>query len=163
MHACAEEPDSLGIVPLPEIEERGTPWWSQLAPAGQPGPRVLARLPFIADGEEIQVSAYALGAAEQEPSGDDTTLLRLETAGNLSRARVTALLKEAGFDAKLISAGRSAEKSGAGLALVAIRGFVATTDPRLAALRDVAGEQIASADPVGGFANPVTIASRGPQ
>jgi hypothetical protein len=47
VHACAEEPNSLGIVPLPLIEEPGPAWWAQLAPAGEKGPRVV-----FADGEQ---------------------------------------------------------------------------------------------------------------
>src|SRR5215813_2334776 len=34
VHACAEERNALGVVPLPQIEEPGASWWAQLAPAG---------------------------------------------------------------------------------------------------------------------------------
>jgi chorismate mutase-like protein len=158
LHACSEDPDSIGVVPLPEVEETGTPWWTQLAASGHPGPRVIARLPFVADGDEPHVSAFVVGGVEQEPSGDDTTLLRLEARENLSRARLTALLKEAGFDAKLISAGRSKETPGAAVSLIAAAGFVPASDPRLGVLRAGAGEQIASVATVGGFANPMPAA-----
>jgi chorismate mutase / prephenate dehydratase len=60
VHACAEEPNSLGVVPLPLIEEPGPAWWAQLAPAGEKGPRVVAKLPFLFDGEDV-VSGYAIG------------------------------------------------------------------------------------------------------
>ena len=152
-HACAEEPDSLGIVPLPESDDGGAPWWAQLASAGQPGPRIIARLPFL-NGDESYVAAYVLGSVEQEPSGDDTTLLRLETAEDLSRARLTSLLKDAGFEATMIAAGHSAEKGQGSTALLAVAGFVAASDPRLAVLRQDAGEQLTNVDLVGGFANP---------
>lgn len=157
VHACAEEPDSLGVVPLPETEEVD-PWWAQLAPAGQAGPRVVARLPFLRDGQENAIAAYVIGPVEQEPSGDDTTLLRLETAGGLSRTRLVAILKEAGLEAGLIAAGKPRGNDARGIALVAAKGFVAASDPRLAALLAGAGEAIARVEPVGGFANPLFLA-----
>ncbi len=159
VQACADEPNAIGIVPLPEIEESGPAWWTQLAPAGQAGPRVVARLPFISNGEDNPVSAYAIGVVEQKPSGDDTTLLRLETTGDLSRARLQVLLQEAGFEANLISAARS-ERSGSGVVLVAADGFVAGSDERLNALRAKGGSLVLHADPVGGFANPVALSAR---
>jgi chorismate mutase-like protein len=40
---CAEEIDSLGVVPFPEMADEGVPWWAQLAPPGQAGPRIIAK------------------------------------------------------------------------------------------------------------------------
>ena len=156
VQACADEPNTIGIVPLPESEESNPAWWTQLTAAGQVGPRVVAKLPFISNGEDNPVSAYAIGGVEQEPSGDDTTLLRLETAGDLSRARLQDLLRQAGFEANLISALRG-EKSGPGIVLVAVDGFVGGSDERLDALRAQGGSSVLCVDPVGGFANPVVL------
>src|SRR3954468_11437218 len=100
VHACAEEAFSLGIVPLPEIEEAGPAWWAQLAPAGEKGPRVVAKLPFVQDGEEA-LSAYAIGTVEQESSGDDTTLLLLEITPRVSRTTLQSFLKSAGLEGRL--------------------------------------------------------------
>ena len=61
VQACAEEKNSIGLLPMPEIEEPGATWWAQLAPAGQPGPRVIAKLPFIVEGADTP-SAYVIGA-----------------------------------------------------------------------------------------------------
>jgi chorismate mutase / prephenate dehydratase len=156
VHACAEEPNSLGIVPLPEIEEPGPAWWAQLAPAGEKGPRVLAKLPFVievADG----IAAYAIGAVEQEPSGDDTTLLLLEIAPAVSRTTLRSFLKNAGLEAKLAAAGRLMEKKVPDELLLEVKGFVGKDDPRLAALADEAGEVITRVAPIGGFANPILV------
>jgi chorismate mutase len=156
VHACAEEPNSLGIVPLPEIEEAGPAWWAQLAPAGEKGPRVLAKLPFVVDGED-GLCAYAIGMVEQEPSGDDTTLLLLEIAPGVSRTTLQALLKNAGFPARLVAAGRLLEKKVPDELLLEVKGFVGKDDVRLAALTEAAGEVIARVAPIGGFANPVML------
>jgi len=156
VHACAEEPNSLGIVPLPEIEEPGPAWWAQLAPAGEKGPRVVAKLPFVVDGGE-GISAYVIGIVEQEPSGDDTTLLLLEIAPGVSRTTLQSLLKNAGLPARLVAAGRLLEKKVPDELLLEVKGFVGKDDRRLAALAEAAGEVIARIAPIGGFANPVVL------
>jgi chorismate mutase-like protein len=158
VHACAEEPNSIGIVPLPEIEEPGASWWAQLAPAGERGPRVLAKLPFVAEGNE-GLSAYAIGTVEQEPSGDDTTLLLVEIAPGVSRTTLQAFLKSAGLPARLVAAGRLLEKKVPDELLLETKGFVGKGDPRLSALAAAAGETIARVAPIGGFANPIVLHS----
>ena len=156
IHACAEEPNSLGIVPLPQIEESGPAWWAQLAPAGEKGPRVVAKLPFVQDGEDI-LSAYAIGAVEQEPSGDDTTLLLLEITPRISRTTLRSFLKGAGLDAKLVAAGRLQEKNVPDELLLEVKGFVGKGDARLGSLAEVAGEAVTRVVPIGGFANPIVL------
>jgi chorismate mutase-like protein len=158
VHACAEEANAVGVVPLPEFEAPNTAWWSQLAPAGERGARVFAKLPFAVDSEDT-VSAYALGAVEQEPSGDDTTLLVLEITAGLSRAKLQSFFKEAGLDAKLVATGRLSEKNAPDEVLVEAHGFLAKDDPVLKRLLDVAGDAVSRATPVGGFANPIVVAS----
>jgi hypothetical protein len=158
VNACAEEPNSVGIVPLPEIEEPGAAWWAKLAASGQAGPRVIAKLPFVTYGEE-PVSAYAIGAIEQEPSGDDTTLLVLEIAAGLSRMKLRSFLKEAGLDANIAAAGRISEKTAPDEILVEVKGFIAKSDLRLRRLADAAGDAVYRIDPIGGFANPVMLAA----
>lgn len=152
VHACAEEPLSLGIVPLPDDED-GAPWWTQLAPAGQAGVRVACKLPFILHGDAV-APVYVIGAIEQEASGDDTTMLLLEVAEELSHARLTTLLKAAQIDARVAAQAKAAKGAPAQLLLEA-SGFMAHDDARLAALRAESGGVVARAVTVGGFANPI--------
>jgi len=155
VHACAEEPDSIGVVPLPVIEEGGAAWWAQLAPAGEKGPRVAAKLPFVA--AEGEVAAYAIAAIEQEPSGSDTTLLLLEIAPSVSRQKLKALLKRTGLDARLVAAGRLLDKNVPDELLLEIGDFVAPSDARLANLVEAAGDIIGRVTPIGGYANPIIV------
>jgi chorismate mutase / prephenate dehydratase len=161
LHACAEEQNALGVVPLPLIEERGPAWWAQLAPAGERGPRIIAKLPFVTEDDDA-LSAYVIGAIEQEPTGDDTTLLLLEVAPGKSRTKLQALLKEAGLPARLAAAGRVAEKNVPDEILLEVKGFVGKGDARLETLAKAAGDAIARVVPIGGFANPVVLASGAP-
>lgn len=155
VHACAEEPNSIGVIPLPNFEEGGPAWWAQLAPAGEKGPRVVAKLPFAAREEDE--AAYAIGAIEQEPSGDDTTLLLLEIAPTVSRATLYSLLKRAGLEAKVVAAGRLTDKRVPDELLLEVSGFVGCSDPRLPALMEAAGPIIPRVTPIGGFANPLVL------
>ena len=157
IHACAEDPNALGVVPLPLIEEPGSAWWAQLAPAGEKGPRIIAKLPIVA--EDDAPSAYVIGAIEQEPTGDDTTLLLLEVPPGKSRTRLQVLLKEVGLPGRLAAAGRIAEKNMPDEILLEVSDFVGKGDRRLAALAKAAGDAIARIVPIGGFANPVVLAS----
>ncbi|MEE8439364.1 MAG: chorismate mutase [Micropepsaceae bacterium] len=154
---CAEEIDSLGVVPFPEMEQEGVPWWVQLAPPGQAGPRIIAKLPFILHPEENQPTAFAIGPAEHEATGEDTTLIRIETEPGLSRAGLTTILRDAGFEANMISAGRITPGCEEGAILLAVEGFVSDQDPRLSAIRSSAGDSVLRIDPVGGFANPIVL------
>ena len=162
VHACTEETNSLGLVPLPEIEDPGAAWWAQLAPAGQPGPRVIAKLPFVTNGDELP-SAYVIGAIEQEASGDDTTLLLLEISAGLSRTKLQSLLQGAGFKAKLAATGRTSDKKVPDEALIEVKGFIGKDDKRLKALAEAAGEAVLRIAPIGGFANPVVLTQAGGQ
>jgi len=156
VHACAENANSIGLLSLPEFEEPSASWWAQLAPAGQPGPRVIAKLPFIADGEDTP-SAYAIGAIELAPSGDDTTLLLLEIASGTSRNKLLSFVKGAGLDATLTATGQTSDKRVPDEILLAVKGFVAPGDERLKTLMEIAGDAVARIAPIGGFANPAMI------
>lgn len=156
LHACADDPLAIGLLPPPDSVDNGQAWWEQLAPAGTAGPRVAQCLPFIADagGRSPLPRGYAIGTIEQQSTGRDTTILRLECHAGLSRTRLQALLRQVGFDVQILAAAREAAKSASRL-LVANRGFVAGGDERLASLMVLAGDAIERADVVGGFADPI--------
>ncbi len=156
LHACSDQPQAMGIVPLAASGEDSVSWWAHLAPAGHPGPRVVAQVPFVPDDgvDPPYPQAFAVAALEQEPTGDDTTLLLLETEGELSRTRLQNLLQQSGFEAQILAAGGEPGKRISHLLLVN-KGFVGAQDPRLTAFVAKAGETILRVAPVGGYANPL--------
>jgi chorismate mutase/prephenate dehydratase len=155
-HACADDPSALGLLPPPDSVENGQAWWQQLAPAGTAGPRIAQSLPFVVDdgGEAPLPRGCVIGTIEQQATGADTTILRLECESELSRGRLQTLLRQAGFDIQILAGAREAANSSASRLLVANRGFVAANDARLASLTDIADNAIERADVVGGFADP---------
>lgn len=162
IHACADDSAALGLVPPPESVESGQSWWEQLAPAGCDGPRVVQFLPFVQnDSAAVPLpQGYVIGAAEQEPTGQDTTLLRLECNAESSRARLQSLLRQAGFDPHLLAANRESASTVATRLLVANKGYVAPGDTRLQTLVDAAEEALESVALVGGYADPFVVAAQ---
>jgi hypothetical protein len=156
IQACADDSAAVGIVPPPESDENARAWWTQLAGAGQPGPRIIAKL--AAPGEAAAGAdrpwAYAIGSATHEPAGDDTTLLLLEAAADLSRGKLLTLLKQAGFDSHLLAVSTDSPRSALRQHLLETAGFVGHDDGRLGMLLETAGDAIIRVAPVGGFANP---------
>ncbi len=155
VHGCADEAGAIGIVPLADSGDKGTSWWTHLAPSGHAGPRVIARLPFVLDdgAERPFPQAFAIGALEQEETGDDTTLLLLETEGEISRQRLQSLLQQSGFEAQILAAG--GDPRTVNHLLLANKGFVDAHDARLDTFLAKAGDTILRAAPVGGYANPL--------
>lgn len=163
VHACAENPLACGLVPLPESAENVSPWWAQLAAAGESGPRIVAKLPLVLnDGGRFDYPhAYAIGSIEQAATGDDTSVLFLETTQELSRARLQSLLKQAGIEARIVAAGQEAARSATRELLLETDGFVSATDLRLTSLLAEGGEALLRAVVVGGYANPLDYSAQG--
>jgi len=154
IHACANETAAFGILPPPGSDENERPWWAQLSPSGQPGPRVIGRLPLV-DAATRQSSAYAIGSLEQEPTGADTTLIILEANSGLSRTKLRTLIRDAGLEARLLAVGRDSARSRSRQHLLEISGFVPRDDSRLGVLLEQADDTIQRVVCVGGYADPV--------
>jgi hypothetical protein len=163
VHACAEDRMACGVVPLPESAENVSPWWAQLAAAGDGGPRIMAKLPLVVnDGGRFDYPpAYAIGTIDQQPTGDDTSVLFLETQQEFSRARLQSLLKQQGIETQIIAAGQEATRATTRELLMETQTFVGPADPRLEALVAAAGEGLLRIAVVGGYANPLTRVAEG--
>ncbi len=84
-----------------EGEPRADAWWTTLLHKDEPRIYVIARLPFWTPRPEgaPRVQALLVGNVPPDPSGDDRSLLGLEVAVDVSRARLGQALTAAGFDA----------------------------------------------------------------
>ncbi len=143
---------TVAVLPMPaEDEPQSAAWWTALLQRDEPRIHVVARLPFWSPRPEGAPSARALVVATVAPdaSARDRSLIGLELPGEMSRARLTAALADAGF---LLGGSilRRNPHDPSALALIDVEGLVADDDPRLALLS-------ASRKPVvlGGYAVPV--------
>lgn len=128
---------TAAVLPMPAEEEASAvAWWTALLPRDEPRIHVVARLPFWSPRAEgaPQVRALVVSAAPPDPSLHDRSLLGMELPLDMSRARLTGALTEAGFIASGIILRRDAHNPAA-LALVEVDGFVTDSDPRLSAPR----------------------------
>lgn len=144
---------TAAVLPVPVEEE--TPraaWWTALLHRDEPRIHVVARLPFWAPRAEGASHAQALvvAAAAPDASARDRSLLGFELPPDMSRARLAGALTQAGMaPASIILRRDPAGQSAHGL--IDVEGYVAETDPRIAAL----GDSLRRAVVLGAYAVPV--------
>jgi len=118
-----------GVLPYPaESDER--PWWAGLWSGA--APRVVLRLPFVEPGNVRGrgVSALVIARVPPEASGDDRTLLLLETTAEVRRPVIGEMLAKAGLVGEIVCAA----DDGSNQYLAEAAGFLESDDSRLAAL-----------------------------
>jgi hypothetical protein len=134
----------VAVLPLPEeAEAPEAAWWMSL---DSPRLQVVARLPFYATDADRLPEALAVAPGAPDPSGADRSLLRIEAAGDRSRAQLVAALTAAGLPPRMMQLRRD---GGVLRALVEVDGVVGADDPRLAGL------PVDLALPLGFYAVPV--------
>jgi hypothetical protein len=161
LRAMTEGRAAVGVLPMPAEGER-EPWWPLLAVAGAAAPRVLARLPFIARGNargDSGLDALVIGHGEADPTGADRSLIALESAGEMSRARLIDALQGAGLPVTLLAVH---EPGGGGVwCLVEIDDMVGDGDQRLRQALRPLGDKIGRARSLGSYAKPFAPAAPG--
>lgn len=157
IRAVTEGAAAVGILPMPR-EGDPDPWWRHLVLHGAIAPRVVARLPFGCRGNARADGADALviGHVAQQETGADRTLFAIESAPDISRARVLALLSSTGLVCTFFAA---SERAGGTLNLVEFDGFVPAADPRIARFRAQCGAALYRVLPFGGYALPLPAAA----
>lgn len=163
VRAVAEGEALIGVVPAP-VQDDTDPWWPSLtASGGDKGqPRVIARLPFVAAGNARGERPEALSIArlDPEPTGNDRSLLAVETTSPISRARLADALRQAGLAPVLHVSATIPGLDGERLSLFEVEGFVSQQDPVLVRLIEAApmvieGGTIARVLAIGAYAMPV--------
>ncbi len=158
LRALSEGRSAVGVLPMP-AEGESAPWWPLLAAAGTGAPQIIARLPFAGRGNARgeDGDALVIGHAEFDPTGDDRSVIAVERQGDLSRARLIAVLKEVGFTVTLFAAH---EPPGVpALNLVEIDDFVLAEDDRLRQALRPLGERVARVMYLGAYARPLSPAA----
>ena len=160
IQAVMEGRATAALLPLPGSGE-GEPWWRFLAHPQANTPRVIARLPFFGPALSPGHEALVLAQAPQEESGDDRSLLLLETGEELSRAALNKRLEQAGFARQ--QQGLWDETAGRRLHLVEVEGFVDADDPRLRRLGLADDGLFLQRHVAGAFARPLETSSEDAQ
>lgn len=123
-----------GVLPFPS-EQDDPPWWGRLY--GPDAPRIVLRLPFAEPGNTRGEASEALVIARvaPEPTGDDFSLLVLETSEPLGRRTLDEMIEKANMAGRCVG---SHSSKGLHLNLVEAEGFLGEEDvgPQLLAARD---------------------------
>jgi chorismate mutase len=153
--AVRANPSTLGVVPTP-IESDATPWWPLLAGRDATLPNVVARLPFLdmPNARARGISAFVLARMEPEESGDDRTLVSVESATGLSRNRISGALAKVGLPAFTSALDQVA--GGVHHYLVELPGVLADGDERLHELGTALGLTSGRVAAIGAYAVPAT-------
>ena len=140
---------ALGVVPIPHDDDADC-WWRALCVAD--APRIVARLPFVPGGNARggDAGAYAIARVPLDASGDDRTLLVIESEDAIRREILRELLDHVGLRAGAIVS-RHEE---IWMHLIEVDGFLAPNDPVLGRLGETPAVSRACA--IGGFAVPIT-------
>lgn len=146
---------SVGVVPIPG-EADAEPWWLPLTTDAENLPRVVARLPVLAQetapGRPDPLQAFVVACRDHDETGDDRTLVAIETAPDVSRDRLRAALTSANVPLAAVLATHRSE--GAWRHLVELDGYFPGTDPRLAELT-AAKDPATHVRVIGGYASQI--------
>ena len=155
IRAVAEGEATVGVLPVPQ-EGDIDPWWRSLASDDEATPRIIARLPFGARGNARPKAgdAFAIGLAQPEKTGNDRSLLLLETTGEASRTRIVSALGTSGLPCDSYASFERAP--GLVLGLVDVASYVDPDDARLAKAQEQLGSALERIIRVGGYAAPLT-------
>ncbi|MBT3534131.1 MAG: chorismate mutase [Rhodospirillaceae bacterium] len=148
-----EEPGAIGLLPLPQNGE-DAPWWPALASQadGASGPRVIWRLPFFASatGQFERLEALAVAKLTPEASGNDATLVAVETDRDVSLARVIEQLSQCGFTPHPMAVqelGHSSQR----LQLIELDGLVSRNDKGMVAFHEKLGDDLSRVAILGAY------------
>jgi hypothetical protein len=139
----------VGVLPLPGGTTEWS-WWRELPE----GIKVFACLPFIlAKGSEIQ--ALAVAKIEPETSGDDVTLLSIETDMDISQSRLKTTFDKQKLATRWLAAETLPSKHR--LHLVEIKSFIKAENEAIKMVKKDIGASLIAIRELGAYALPVTI------
>jgi chorismate mutase/prephenate dehydratase len=144
---------SAAVLPIPtEGEPPAAAWWRGLLHRDDPRLYIVARLPFWSPRPEgaPRGQAFVASAVPPDPSEADRSLIGLEAPADLSRTRLIAGVKEAGFEPGQVLIHRHPGAAEVDV-LIDVAGFVTEADPRLAAVRPLVERPVV----LGAYAVPV--------
>ena len=159
MRIVDDEPGAIGLLPFPQGGEEN-PWWPALASQAndQSGPRVIWRLPFFASatGRFERLEALAVAKLVPAASGQDATLVVVETDLDVSRARVADQLGQCGFTVQPVAV-HEQDQIGLRLQLIELDGLVNYHDPSMITFHEKMGEGLSRVSILGAYPQALAI------
>lgn len=140
---------AIGVVPVPANDGSTDCWWRSLCVAD--APQVVQRLPFVngSNARNGAADAFAISHVLLDESGDDRSLIVMETSEQMHQDNLRSLLANAGLSADSIVS----RHEDVWVHLVDVAGFITPDGPELKRLESEA--TILRACSIGGYAVPV--------
>jgi chorismate mutase len=153
LRAIGEDRGVLGVLPL-ETQKDGAPWWPYLLDAGEHGPAIVARLPFMRSAAAAGRDAMLVGALPREASGADSTFLVVAADASVSRGTLVHRAAEVGLSGQVVDSYDEPAQSGR-LHLMRVDGFLTRDDPRLERLVHGLRPAVRAVSVIGSYADPL--------
>ncbi|WP_416899104.1 MAG: chorismate mutase [Minwuia sp.] len=155
LQEAGEGNGAIGVLPWPEHDE-AQPWWPNLAAEDSETMNIVGVLPFYesATGRFESRRMMVVATYPPEASGDDTSYLIARTDPELSRTRLSGILKEADLAGGVMVARQT---EGYMHLLLEVQGFVGRDDERLRRVEAASGGTISSVLAVGAAPRPVGV------
>jgi chorismate mutase len=154
--AVSDGAQSVGVLPMPE-EEETWPWWRLMLGDEKRSAKVFLRLPFGGQSNgRSETEAFAIGKLPQVATGDDRTLLVIETTERISRSGLNSAMSDTGLKGSILGMWRGDSDPESWLQLIDVAGFVETGSEGAEALRNKMGQYISNIYRVGSYATPLS-------
>ncbi len=146
----------VGIMPLP-MEGEENPWWVNLATSSRrASPKIIWRLPFYSSGqgqfEDLQ--AFAIAAVEPEDTGDDITVILVESDHAGSRGRLLDIFNTHKVNARIIGAEEDEGRDSRRL-MIELDGFRKPNDALFVELTEKLGDGFRRLEILGAYPRPL--------
>ena len=157
--AVSDGSQSVGILPMPD-EEESYPWWRLLLGDEKRSPKIFARLPFGGQSNgRSETEAFAIARLVRRPTGDDRTMLAVETSERISRSGLNSALVDAGLKGSILGMWRADSDPESWLKLIDVEGFLDPADDSVQAFKAKVGQYVGSIYSVGSYATPLSAES----
>ena len=159
LRAVRDGKAAVGVLPIASdthtARASAEPWWYTLTAGSGARPSIVAVLPWLtsADAGGDEPRAMAVARVKPEASGEDISLIALESTENISRDRIRKEAENAGLSLDWAATWTHGEQS-TRWQLAEVEGFVADSDPRLASLAGALEREVTRFVNLGCYAKP---------
>ncbi|MDX1975749.1 MAG: chorismate mutase [Rickettsiales bacterium] len=148
----------VGVIPMLKSTDT-THWWTQLTQLGADAPKIFAYIPFVHHEAPRNDAPACLAIARITPeaTGDDSSLIMLETDHNVSQHRLQTLFSQASLPAQWIQIATLTAHSRHHL--LQVNGLINAEHAAFKTVLSQLGSNVLNVSYLGAFANPLILKS----
>ncbi len=148
---------NVGVLPMPQDDEEN--WWAMLADLADKSIKIYAKIPLL-EGKGAarnNVSAMAIGKIEPENTGDDTTVLCVKLADNVSRTKINTAFAKVNLKANLTAPTTLDGKVENFMYIFEVPEFLTADDSRISLFKKELDKSLHSITILGAYANALKL------